>query len=298
MSTENIVVQTLRHMGLTRAEAETYLAMVLQGESRPVSAYHVAQAMGKDPANLSKTLNALERVGAVRTVQEKPRLFLTIFPEEFTANLLSSMKEQRLRVLDEFKDLQPTRPQGIPMALSTPTKALEKTGQLLSQCRDELLIFAAREVISQLGTSLDALAASSEVVVKLLSSPGQTVPGIEVRNVSVNRTFGTDEPAPWLQVILDRQTWLMARIPRGGTGSGPVGWWCHDPDIASMLGASLLAAWEGGMDFMEAKELERGASSLPDGHEEATKPVPEAPSHVEEELTFLIQHENDDGNNL
>ena len=135
MSDENIVVETLRSLGLTRAEAETYLALVLEGASQPVSAYHVAQVMGKDPANLSKTLIALERVGAVRAIQEKPRLYVPIYPQQFTENLMVSMKEHSRRVMEQLQELQPALPRGVPMALGSMQQALEKSAELLTHCR-------------------------------------------------------------------------------------------------------------------------------------------------------------------
>ncbi len=244
MTDASVVVQTLRSLGLTRAEAETYLAIVNEGASAPVSAYHVAQAMGKDPANLSKTLGALERVGAVRAIQEKPRLYVPIFPRQFTENLLSSMKEQSRRVLDQFEDLQPALPHGVPMALASMQQALEKAADLLTHCRAELLIFSEVNLLARLGTSLEALAASSEVRVRLLCCESFTMAGVETRVVPMDSSFGTQGSTPWLQLVIDRATWLIASIPSDDAEKSAVGWWCTDPGVASVMGASMAATFQ------------------------------------------------------
>lgn len=54
MAILNPAIQKLRQLGLTRTEAEVYLATLQQATGGPVSAYKVAQAMGRDPANLGK----------------------------------------------------------------------------------------------------------------------------------------------------------------------------------------------------------------------------------------------------
>jgi len=245
MNDASVVVSTLRSLGLTRAEAETYLALVLEEGSEPVSAYHVAQVMGKDPANLSKTLIALERVGAVRAIQEKPRLYVPIYPQQFTESLLVSMKEQSRRVMDQFQELQPALPRGVPMALGSLQQALEKSAELLTHCRGELLIFADVPLLNRLGTSLEALAASSEVAVHLISLESFEMPGVQNRVLAGETTFGTNDPDPWLQLVIDRSTWLTASFPSAGAGNGPVGWWCTDPVVAAVMGASLAAVFQG-----------------------------------------------------
>ena len=106
MSEPSVVVQTLQNLGITRNEAEVYLATLQEFDGGPISGYRVAQSVGKDPANLSKTLASLEVLGAVRTIQEKPRLYIPIAPEEFTNKLIADMETNRQQVLKQLEDME------------------------------------------------------------------------------------------------------------------------------------------------------------------------------------------------
>jgi sugar-specific transcriptional regulator TrmB len=240
----SIVVQTLRELGITRTEAEVYLATLLESGGGAVSGYKVAQSVGKDPANLSKTLASLEKLGAVRTIQEKPRLYLPIPPAEFTDKLIADMKSNRLRILDQLADLETSAPSGIPMALNSREHTIQKAAQILTRCRNECLLFAAREVLETLGTSLEALVASSEVTVRLLCLEDFDWPGVEQKRIDLPVGFSDPQPIPWLQLVVDRKTWLVASFPNAGADKSPCGWWSEDPSVSLVMGAGLAAAME------------------------------------------------------
>jgi len=50
------ITQALVDLGLTKTEAEVYIELLQLSVDGPVSSYKVAQSMGRDPANMSKTL--------------------------------------------------------------------------------------------------------------------------------------------------------------------------------------------------------------------------------------------------
>ncbi|MBE0566003.1 MAG: hypothetical protein IH621_08610, partial [Krumholzibacteria bacterium] len=94
------LVQALRDLGLTLTEAEVYVATLEAAAEGPVSGYRVAQGLGRDPANLAKVMAALVRQGAVRVVQEKPRLYLPAAPDAFTEGVVRRFAERRSEALD------------------------------------------------------------------------------------------------------------------------------------------------------------------------------------------------------
>ena len=112
-------IQVLRDLGLSRAESEVYLACLQLGAggSGTLSSYRVAQEMGRDPANVGKIVNALAHLQAIRVVQEKPRLFVAVPPEEFTDHLLGRMRRrgaEAVSLLERFR--RPERRRGRPGA--------------------------------------------------------------------------------------------------------------------------------------------------------------------------------------
>lgn len=258
MAEQTVVVQTLRELGITRTEAEVYVATLRESHGGPVSGYRVAQSVGKDPANLSKTLASLEKLGAVRTIQDKPRLYIPLPPAEFTDKLLADMKNNQIKVLEQLTELETKFPLGIPMALNNRCQTLEKVAQLLTHCRRELLLFADKEILENMGTSLEALAASSEVTVNILCLEKLGWPGLNETVVPLPVGFSDPQPVPWLQVVIDRQTWLVANFPTAGGDNAPCGWWCEDPGMALIMGATLAAAMESTVQVsIEVPEVER-----------------------------------------
>ncbi len=223
----------------------------------------------------------LQQLGLTRA-QEKPRLYVPIYPQQFTENLMVSMKEQSRRVMDQFQELRPALPRGVPMALGSRRQALEKSAELLTHCRGELLIFADPQLLTQLGTALEALAASSEVTVRLISHKPFSMNGLENHILPAAATFGTEDVPSWLQLVIDRTTWLTASFPPQDVGNGPVGWWCTDPQVASVLGASLAAAFHAG------DKAETGAEDESRSQVEADAET-EKETETEAEIRILTQ---------
>jgi predicted transcriptional regulator len=319
MTDLSIVVQTLRELGITRTEAEVYLATLREAGGGPVSGYRVAQSVGKDPANLSKTLASLEKLGAVRTIQDKPRLYIPVPPSDFTDKLLADMKSNQTNVLQQLADWDISTPKGVPMPLQDQQQTLQKAAQLLTRCRRELLLFADKQMLEKLGTSLEALAASSEVSVNILSLEKLGWAGIEEKVIDLPVGFADPHPVPWLQMVLDRQTWLIASFPSAGTDKLPSGWWSDDPSLALVMGAGLAAAMKNDVEVSfeippvqtvvpePESELQKDLEQVveepvlepePAKTEEAeTAPAigtePLEDNDVEEGIQFIIRHDGD-----
>ncbi len=257
------VVQTLQDLGITRTEAEVYLATLQESHGGPVSAYRVAQSVGKDPANLSKTLASLEVLGAVRTIQEKPRLYVPIAPTEFTNQLIADMENNRRQVLKHLPDLETTQLYGIPMALNNQKQALAKATELMSRCRSELLLFADDHTLKMMGTNLEVLAVSSDVRVRLLSIEEFAMQGVEETVIGVPVGFADPQPIPWLQMIVDRQSWLTASFTSAGADKMPCGWWSDDPALALVFGASLSAAVDRAIEMAPRISRETSPADAP-----------------------------------
>ncbi len=310
MTEPGIVVQTLQDLGITRIEAEVYLATLQESHGGPVSGYRVAQSVGKDPANLSKTLASLEMLGAVRTIQEKPRLYVPVAPADFTNKLIADMKNNRQQVLQQMADLETSSELSIPMALNNREQALEKSFELMSRCRRELLLFADNQTLKLMGTNLEVLAISSDVSVRLLSVEEFSMPGIEENIIGTPVGFADPQPIPWLQMIVDRQSWLTASFASAGVDKLPCGWWSNDPALALVFGAGLAAAVDGAARSVQPVLTKPVLEDEPDEKvikdSESDEPATAAPAEsplqpdVSEEddshdgLEFIIRHDDCD----
>lgn len=242
MATPNPAIQKLRQLGLTRTEAEVYLATLQQATGGPVSAYKVAQAMGRDPANLGKNLSALEKRGAVRVIQAKPRLYLPISPADFADELLQNMQKIGDDLVTHLEGFQGPEPSGLNLALRNNQQALDQASQLLENCQKELQIFTTREVIDYLGKDFGKLASRTNCKIKFL---GTTESGIALAHdtiIPMPIGFPEHQQYPWLYMIVDERTWLVAQFNRPDETDFPCGWWGDDPVFARIFSAVFAQA--------------------------------------------------------
>ncbi len=228
-------IEQFKKLGMTSTEARTYLATLQEAAQGPVSAYKVAQALGKDPANLGKTLTALERQGAVRSVQDKPRLYLPVPVAEFTENVLSRLKEVGDDLVTQLRDYELDPPSGMTLSLRNNQQALDQAALLLKSCQSELLIYASRDVMDYLARDFGDLASVSNCRVRFLGAESSGVALAENTLVPLNTGAFETPDLPWLHMISDRKRWLVAQFNRPEGADFPCGWWGDDPAMASIL---------------------------------------------------------------
>jgi hypothetical protein len=286
-------VAALRGLGLTANEAEVYLALLQTAAAGPASGYKVAQTLGKDPANLSKILLALVRQGAVRVVQQKPKLFLAVPAAEFTAELVSNLEARRQRAVTMLRGLKPQEPEHHPRALGRPAQALDHAGRLLSGCRTEALLWAEAPVQEQLGEPLARLIESESVRVRIAEPE--------------DKDLGAGD----LLLVCDRQTCLIANLAEAGSATGPCGWSWQDPRLARLWANVLLAdpvpvrrqrksaPAAAGKEAAGAAVTERfthgvfsGSPARPADLPPQSRPETEKPA--KDDLEFIIRHDERD----
>ena len=266
------LIQKLRQLGLTRTEAEVYVAVLQESGPGPVSGYKVAQAMGKDPANLGKTLAALEKHGAVRAIQDKPRLYLPVLPADFTNALVGRMKEVGESLVTQLEQFSRPQPTGLTLSLPNNVQALDQAIALMRSCVSELLIFSSRDVIDYLGREFGELASRGNSKVRFLGLEPSGIALAENTVISLPAGFSNDGSKPWLQMVVDRRAWLVAQFNRDANENLPCGWWGDDPAMASIMGAALNAACDG-----VPYEFKPPAAPIPDP--DFSEPEDKAPSY-------------------
>nr|MEE4266707.1 helix-turn-helix domain-containing protein [Candidatus Krumholzibacteria bacterium] len=274
-------IEQFKKLGMTSTEAGTYLATLQEAAQGPVSAYKVAQALGKDPANLGKTLTALERQGAVRSVQDKPRLYLPVPVAEFTETVLSRLKEVGDDLVTQLRDYELDPPSGMTLSLRNNQQALDQAALLLKSCQSELLIYASRDVMDYLARDFGDLASVSNCRVRFLGAEKSGVALAENTLVPMN-TGDFDTPdLPWLHMIADRKRWLVAQFNRPEGAEFPCGWWGDDPAMASILAGPFDLACR--PTTVKMPEVESPVEVMPEDVPETLEEMPEdVPATVEE----------------
>jgi sugar-specific transcriptional regulator TrmB len=241
MTANSEISALLRELGLTEIESEAYLALLQASRGEPVSGYRVAKDMGRDPANLAKTLAALGRQGAVRVVQEKPRLFLPVSPDEFTGQVLQRMAETQQRAVQLLREFESTPAAGTALALAGPDQVMERARLMLGGCRAEAQIFASDAVCESLSAQIDELVINRNCRLRIISTRAMAFPGAECVSLALPAGVQDSDSTPWLQLVVDREVWLVAQLRTDGTTQAPSGWWGEDSGLGLVLAASLNA---------------------------------------------------------
>lgn len=238
------LITKLRKLGLTRSEAEAYLAAIQETSEGPVSAYKIAQSIGRDPANLAKTLTALEKHGAVRVVQEKPRLYIPVGPEDFTKEILANLEETGKNLVGELSHLRGPDPTGLNLALRDNQQALDQAVAMLRNCQSEALICASGEVMEYLAAEFGNLARRENCEVKFLGLVESGI--VSAQNVIIPAPTGFPGSGPhsWLHLVTDRSAWLTAWFSRSDDKQQACGWWSDDPGLATIFATVFSAACE------------------------------------------------------
>ena len=271
------LIQALRDLGLTPTEAEVYVATLEAAAEGPVSGYRVAQGLGRDPANLAKVMAALVRQGAVRVVQDKPRLYLPVAPEAFTAGIVSRLSERRGQALDLLRASAPQDPGAAPLLLGTFADAVAAATGLVTGATGSVLLFAPAAVVSALAEPLAMACARPGCRVGLLCPEPVGLVGCESTLVAGPGDQGT----AWIQLVCDRSRWLVARA-----GASPAGCGGEQAAVAGVLADSLDVARRAGGLQAETSALAAAAAAGLD----RPRPAP-APEPRRDGLTFLIKHD-------
>lgn len=280
MSRTDQLVQALRDLGLTPTEAEVYIATIEAAAEGPVSGYRVAQGLGRDPANLAKVMAGLVRHGAVRIVQEKPRLYLPVDPEAFTAGVVERVRERREEAVALLRRFAPVDPGGAPLLVPAFVDAVAAASGLIAGATASVMLHAPEDIVSALAEPLAAAGARSGCRVVVLSPSPVRLTGVESTLVPA-----PEDAAPWLQLVTDRRRWLVARAGSepagaGGDQAAVAGVLADGLDVARRTGEfraelSAMAAAGGGADKPAARQAEKPAPRRPEG------------------LDFLIRHDRD-----
>lgn len=264
-------IQVLRDLGLSRVESEVYLTCLSLGAGGGggLSSYRVAQEMGRDPANIGKIVNGLVRLRAVRVVQEKPRLFVAVAPEDFTEQLLGRLRRSGAEAVSLLESVGAPAADGVAQAITGRAAALARIRELVASCRQDLLVMASPALVRELGADLERVAERPDCRVRVASPKAFTSAVAEIAVLPPTGRLGADTGDDWAALAVDNENWLVVNLPQEmSSGRAPYGWWCAGSPVARILAECLETCWMSGTLVAEPFEE----------HAAAPHPSPEPPA--------------------
>ena len=249
MASKNEIVAALVDLGLTRSEAEVYTEMLLMGGEAPLSGYKVAKAMGRDPANVTKLLAALEQRGAVRMEQEKPRLFTAVPPEVFTEHLVQQAQDRRKQALSLLAKIGTTVAADGVYSLRSRGQVHEHCRKLLSECRRLVLIDGDPDWLETMREDLQTAARQRRIAVLVRACRPCAIDGAGVFVAPNGSTRIAMAPGGWLRMVVDGEQFVSAYCRSGPDQTVLQAFWSRSPFLAFEqhhdLGLAIVqTAWQ------------------------------------------------------
>jgi len=231
----------LKDLGLTATEAEIYLALLAAASTAPVSAYKLAQDMGRDPANMTKTLAAMTKRGAVRATAGKPRLYAPVPPADFTGQLIRRLQAKQRQVLRQLEEIgRPPDDEG-PRRLESRADALAVARQLVSEARRIILVDGSPEWLTELGPDLSRAVSAQGATVLAKSPAPLALAGVRVWTDPAEDARAGAAPGPWLRLAVDGRASLEALAVPPPADELLHGYWSRSPGRAFLAHRNLAA---------------------------------------------------------
>jgi hypothetical protein len=197
------IVAALTDLGLSPTEAELYVALLRQAVAEPVSAYKLAKVVGRDPANTTKTLAALERRGAVRVASEKPRLYMPVAAADFTEELVLRLQTRRREAVQMLERIGRAESDRAAHPLRDRGEAIERARLMIVEAQSVVLVDADTTFVDALAGDLQASAGARGVAVLVLTNAPVALAGVRSWVDPGAEELRRAAPGPWLHLVAD-----------------------------------------------------------------------------------------------
>lgn len=229
-------IETLTELGFTGLEAEVYAALL---ETSPVTAYRVAQQVGKAAANVYKAVESLANKGAIVIDDGESRMLRAVPPAELLGRLERDFKGARTRAERALARLRGTEEDERVYQLKTRDQVLERANSMLKRAKQIALLDLFPEPLDDLREALRQTAKRGvRTVVQIYREAA--VEGAEVvlapRGEDMLRTW----PAQWLNVVVDANEHLLS-LMRSDRGEVIQAVWTQSPYLSVIYFSGLAS---------------------------------------------------------
>jgi HTH-type transcriptional regulator, sugar sensing transcriptional regulator len=213
--------EALAALGFTSLEAEVYAVLV---EQSPVTAYKVAQEVGKAAANVYKAVESLQRKGAILVEETSSRLCRAVPPPELIQQLERQFSHARSRAQTALAQL--ARPVGDERVydLGSSEQVLARARAMLRRTERMVLCDLFPEAALELREDVEAAARRGRRVCVQLYRPAPFDPRVTVFVKPDGERLLRLWPGQWLNIVSDAREHLLAFLKNGLSGVHQAVW--------------------------------------------------------------------------
>jgi predicted DNA-binding transcriptional regulator len=236
-------IRWLNELGFTELEAAVYSYLI---ENSPVTAYRVAQDIGKPVANTYKAVQSLFQKGAIMIDETQNRLCQAVSPKEVLAKMKGTFLDRHRHAENALSRLKPSGDHEKIFSLTTPEQVFDRCQSLIDTAETIILIDAYPGVVEILKPWLEA-AVERKVTVVLQTYRQAELAGVELAGVEIvpfqhaermlDRWTGN-----WLIIVVDGAEYLFAFL----SGDGKIvhnAIWCGSAFLALPQHSNLAHAF-------------------------------------------------------
>jgi sugar-specific transcriptional regulator TrmB len=213
-------VRALVELGFTGLEAEVYTALA---QHPPMTAYRVAQLIGKPAANVYKAVESLQSKGAVLVEDGASRVCHAVPAEEVLGLLERGFRESRERAAAALAELQNVTADDRVYQLRTREQVMERCRRMLERAEQVALLDAFPAPLEELRPEVEGAAARGIVVAAKAYEP-VSLGEAEVFVHPEGRAVVERWPGQWVNVVVDGREHLLALLTRDGRGVEQAVW--------------------------------------------------------------------------
>ena len=199
-------IKWLNELGFTELEATVYSYLV---ENSPVTAYRVAQEIGKPVANTYKAVQSLYQKGMVMIDETQNRLCQAVPAKEALDKLKNSFLDRHQNAAEALSHLKPSGDVEKIFSLTSPDQVFDRCRNLLENAEQIVLIDAFPGVVKKLKPWLQA-AVKNKITVVLQAYEPTEIEGVEIVHFQHAERMITRWQGNWLIIVVDGAEYLFA----------------------------------------------------------------------------------------
>jgi sugar-specific transcriptional regulator TrmB len=213
--------EALAALGFTALEAEVYVVLV---EQAPVTAYRVAQRLGKAAANVYKAVESLERKGVVLVDGGDNRLCRALPPDELLLRMQAQFQGAKERAREALARLPGSTADERIYQLRSAQQVLARAEAVLERTEELVLCDLFPRPARLLAPRLAAAARRGVRVVVQLYQPEDLDRRIQVVVKPTGPELLARWPGQWLNLVADSREHLLALLHAEGDGVHQAVW--------------------------------------------------------------------------
>ncbi len=227
MSNYHNIINKLVKIGMSRLESEVYVTLLKES---PLTGYRIAQILNKAAANTYKSLESLEKKGAV-TAEETPNMkqYSAVPVTQYLEQLEKSFKNDRAVIEGFLKDMSYSVSGDKIYMLQSFDQVIEKCSQMLEGAEHSVIVDAFPDVLEKIVPQLENAGSNGVNIIVNAYEP------IELKNCRVIIKSNAKNvlelwSGDWMNIAVDGREYLITAIDKDGNFQHAI--WSNSPYLS------------------------------------------------------------------